>query len=117
KFIIHISDFILIKVLKTKGDTEQMYFSRGELGNYINEQMNGVEEDEEVDSEIQIFQNALEFSDLKARDVMTPRTEIVGVEVNDSVAELKELFIDTGYSKMMVYNGSLDNIVGYVHSF
>lgn len=117
KFIIHISDFILIKIFKIKGDKEQVYFSRGELGNYITEQMNGVQEQEEVDSEIQIFQNALEFSDLKARDIMTPRTEIVGVEINDSIAELKELFVETGYSKMMVYDGSLDNIVGYVHSF
>jgi CBS domain containing-hemolysin-like protein len=79
--------------------------------------MNGVEEQEEVDSEIQIFQNALEFADLKARDIMTPRTEIVAVEINDSITELKDLFVETGYSKMIVYQGTLDNIIGYIHSF
>lgn len=117
KALIRIADFIIVKVLRTKGDIQQGYFSRRELGNYITEQVNGSEEQEEVDSEIQIFQNALEFSDLKAREIMTPRTEIVAVEVNDSIEELKELFIETGYSKMMVYSGTVDNIVGYIHSF
>ncbi len=117
KFVIHISDFILIKIFRTKGDRQQGYFSRGELGHYITEQMNGVEEQEEVDSEIQIFQNALEFSDLKAREIMTPRTEIVAVEINDTVEELRELFVETGYSKMIVYKETLDNIIGYIHSF
>lgn len=117
KFVIAISDFILVKVLRTKGDSQRAFFSRGELGNYITEQLNGADEQEEVDSEIQIFQNALEFSDLKARDIMTPRTEISAVELNDPVIELRQLFIDTGYSKAIVYQGGMDNIIGYVHSF
>lgn len=117
KFVIVISDFILVKILRTKGDSRQAFFSRGELGNYITEQLNGADEQEEVDSEIQIFQNALEFSDLKARDIMTPRTEISAVEINDPVAELRQLFVDTGYSKVIVYQGGMDNIIGYVHSF
>lgn len=117
KVVITISDFILVNILRTKGDTQQAYFSRGELGNYITEQMSGVSRQEEVDSEIQMFQNALEFSDLKAREVMTPRTEISAIEITDSVAELRQLFVDTGYSKMIVYHENLDNIIGYVHSF
>ena len=117
KLLIHISDFILVKILRVDNHKGDVYFSRGELGNYISEQMNGVEEQEEVDSEIQIFQNALEFTDLKAREIMTPRTEIVAVEVNDSIAELRDLFVETGYSKIIVYQGTLDNIVGYIHSF
>ncbi|HTG67479.1 MAG TPA: hemolysin family protein [Flavobacterium sp.] len=116
-FLIWVSDFILKKFFKTEGDQIQLYFSKVELGNYITEQMSTVEDDEEVDSEIQIFQNALEFSGVKARDVMTPRTEIVAVDLYDSVAELKELFVETGYSKIVVYENSLDDIVGYVHSF
>jgi CBS domain containing-hemolysin-like protein len=115
--IIWIADFILMNVFNTRGDKQQAFFSTSELGNYIAEQMNGVDEQEEVDSEIQIFQNALEFSEVKARDIMTPRTEISAVEVNDTVEELRGLFIETGYSKMIVYQGSIDNIVGYVHSF
>ncbi|GGB70365.1 hemolysin [Flavobacterium suaedae] len=116
-FVIAITDFILVKVLRTKGGSEQPYFTRGELGNYITEQMDGIDSQEEMDSEIQIFQNALEFSDLKAREVMTPRTEIAAVDLNDTIEELKELFVETGYSKIIVYKETLDNVIGYVHSF
>jgi len=116
-FFIWISDFVLRKFLKTEGDQVQLYFSKVELGNYITEQMNAVEDDEEVDSEIQIFQNALEFSGVKARDIMTPRTEIVDIDLFDNIADLKALFIETGYSKIVVSQNSLDDIVGYVHSF
>lgn len=117
KFVIAISDFILVKVLRTKGDTRQEFFSRGELGSYITEQLNNAPNQEDVDTEIQIFQNALEFGDLKARDIMTPRTEIAAVEIHDSIMALREIFIATGYSKMVVYQGTMDNIVGYIHSF
>lgn len=116
-FFIWISDFVLRKFFKTQGDQIQLYFSKVELGNYITEQMSAVEDNEEVDSEIQIFQNALEFSGVKARDVMTPRTEISAIDLYDSVSELKELFIKTGYSKIVVCQNSLDDIIGYVHSF
>ncbi|EJL66045.1 hemolysin family protein [Flavobacterium sp. CF136] len=116
-FFIWISDFVLRKFFKTEGDQVQLYFSKIELGNYITEQMSTVEDNEEVDSEIQIFQNALEFSGLKARDIMTPRTEIVDVDLFDSISDLKSLFIETGYSKIVVSQNSLDDIVGYVHSF
>ncbi|KQO34512.1 hemolysin [Flavobacterium sp. Leaf82] len=116
-FFIWISDFVLRKFFKTEGDQVQLYFSKIELGNYITEQMNSVEDDEELDSEIQIFQNALEFSGVKARDIMTPRTEIVDIDLFDSITDLKELFIETGYSKIVVSQNSLDDIVGYVHSF
>jgi CBS domain containing-hemolysin-like protein len=60
--------------------------------------MSSVEDDDDVDSEIQMFQNALEFSGVKARDIMSPRTELVAIELFDSIAELKELFIERGYS-------------------
>lgn len=116
-FLIWISDFVLRKFFKTEGDQVQLYFSKIELGNYIAEQMSTVEDHEEVDSEIQIFRNALDFSSVKARDVMTPRTEIAAIDVMESLDVLKELFIETGYSKMVVYQNSLDDIIGYVHSF
>src|SRR6478752_7910501 len=116
-FMIWISDFILRKLFNTNGDETQLLFSKIELGNYISEQMKSVEDDAEVDSEIQIFQNALEFSAVKVREIMNPRTEITAIELHDSVAALKELFITTGYSKILVYHNSLDDIIGYVHSF
>ena len=116
-FIMWISDTILKRFFKTEGDFVPLFFSKVELGNYISEQMNHFEDHDNVDSEIQIFQNALEFSGVKARDIMTPRTEIAGVDILDSVDDLKEMFIKTGYSKIMVYQNSLDDCIGYVHSF
>ena len=116
-FIMWISDTILKRFFKTEGDFVPLFFSKVELGNYISEQMNHFEDHENVDSEIQIFQNALEFSGVKARDIMTPRTEISGVDLLDSVDDLKEMFIKTGYSKIIVYQNSLDDCIGYVHSF
>ena len=116
-FILWISNFILRKFFKTEGDHIPLFFSKIELGNYITEQMSTVQDHDNIDSEIQIFQNALEFSGVKARDIMTPRTEMSAVEIHDSVIDLKEKFIDTGYSKMLIYQNSLDDILGYVHSF
>jgi CBS domain containing-hemolysin-like protein len=116
-FIIKISDFILKTFLKTDGDEVQLSFSKIELGDYITEQMETVEEEDEVDSEIQIFQNALEFSAVKAREVMVPRTEIVAVELHETPKTLTKLFTDTGYSKILIFKDTVDNIIGYVHSF
>ena len=115
--IIWASNIILKLVFGVKNSDEQLLFSKIELGNYITEQMKYVENQEAVDSEIQIFQNALEFSGVKARDIMNPRTEIAAVEVHDSLMELRQLFVETGYSKILVYQNSLDDIIGYVHSF
>ncbi|GGD16093.1 hemolysin family protein [Hyunsoonleella pacifica] len=116
-FVIWISDLVLKYFFKTEGDNIQMAFSKVELGNYISEQMESVEAHDEVDSEIQIFQNALEFSEVKAREVMVPRTEIIAVDINDTVKSLNGLFSETGCSKILVYKDSIDDILGYVHSF
>ena len=116
-FIIWISDKVLKKFFKTEGDEVQLAFTKVELGNYITEQIESVETNEELDSEIQIFQNALEFSEVKSREVMIPRTEMVAVDREDSLAELRSLFTETGLSKILVYQNSIDDIVGYVHSF
>ncbi|MGB5942918.1 MAG: hemolysin family protein [Leeuwenhoekiella sp.] len=117
RFIIWISDFVLKRFFKTEGDEVQLAFSKVELGNYISEQMEAVETHEEIDSEIQIFQNALEFSELRTREVMVPRTEIIAVEKDASLQELNALFTETGLSKILVFQESVDDIVGYVHSF
>ncbi len=116
-FVIWISDFILKQFFKTEGDEVQLAFSKVELGNFITEQMETVEEDDEVDSEIQIFQNALEFADIKAREVMIPRTEIIAVDQNVIPKDLIQTFTDTGLSKILIYNDTIDDIIGYVHSF
>lgn len=116
-FVIWISDLVLKKFFKTQGDEVQLAFSKVELGNFINEQMETVEDDAEVDTEIQIFQNALEFSDIKAREVMIPRTEIIAVDKSQAPNDLIASFTETGLSKMLIYNETIDDIIGYVHSF
>lgn len=116
-FVLWISDFILKKIFKTESDEVQLAFTKVELGNYINEQMEEVEDDEEIDSEIQIFQNALEFSDVKSREVMIPRTEIVAVDISTAPKDVVKIFTETGLSKILVYNETNDDIVGYIHSF
>lgn len=116
-FVIKVSDFVLRTFFKTEGDEVQLTFTKLELGDYINEQMETVEEEDDVDSEIQIFQNALEFSTVKAREVMVPRTEITAVEIGETPKNLTKLFSETGYSKILVYKDSIDEIIGYVHSY
>ncbi|MDB2462999.1 hemolysin family protein, partial [Algibacter sp.] len=116
-FVIWISDFVLKVFFKTEGDQIQLAFTKVELGNYISEQMESVEEQDVVDSEIQIFQNALEFSEVKAREVMVPRTEIIAVEISNTVKSLNALFTETGRTKILVYKDTVDDILGYVHSF
>ena len=110
-----ISDFFLRVFFNTKEDQEKLVFSKAELGNYISEQMESVDED--IDTEIQIFQNALDFHNVKAREAMIPRTEIIAVDVHETLKNVKQLFIDTGLSKIMVYNNTLDDIIGYIHVF
>ena len=117
EFVIWISDLLLKIVFKSEGDTVQLTFSKLELGNYISEQMDIVETKEEIDSEIQIFQNALDFSEIKSREAMIPRTEIVAVDIDTSTKELVKIFTETGLSKLLVYNENMDDILGYIHSF
>jgi CBS domain containing-hemolysin-like protein len=117
EFVIWISDLVLKLFFKTKGDTVQLSFSKLELGNYISEQMETVDTQEEVDSEIQIFQNALDFSEVKSREVMIPRTEVVAVDIHTTPKELGKIFTETGLSKILVYRENIDDILGYVHSF
>lgn len=116
-FITTISDFLLKYIFHSEKDIHPTEFSKEELGNYITKQLEIAKDDEEVDSEIQIFQNALEFDNVKAREIMIPRTEIVAVDINESIKNLRNLFVRTGYSKILVYKNSLDDVLGYVHVF
>ena len=116
-FVIKITDGLLRLFFKTSAEVAEISFSKGELGDYIEKQVESVTDKEKLDSEIQIFQNALEFSDLKAREVMVPRAELVALDIDKDVQELKELFMTTGLSKIPVYQNSVDDILGYVHAF
>jgi len=115
EFIMYISNFILRVFFHIKQDEVQLVFSKVELENYISEQIESARD--EIDAEIQIFQNALDFHKVRAREAMIPRTEIVAIEVHESISSLKQLFVETGFSKILVYNNSFDDIIGYVHAF
>ncbi|MGB2502597.1 MAG: hemolysin family protein [Flavobacteriaceae bacterium] len=116
-FVIKITDVVLKIFFKASAEVAEISFSKGELGDYIEKQVESVSDKEELDSEIQIFQNALEFSDLKAREVMVPRAELVAVDIDKNIQELKEIFMATGFSKIPVFQNSVDDILGYVHTF
>ena len=115
--VMWISDFVLRVFFKTKGDYVPLSFTKVELVDYISEQLENVPKKEEMDSEVQMFQNALEFSGAKAREIMIPRTEIVAVELNESIENLIATFVSSGFSKILIYNENIDDILGYVHSF
>ena len=115
--IIEFTDVILKQFFKTGSDKVQLSFSKVELGNYIDEQLESFNDKENLDSEIQIFQNALDFSEVKTREAMVPRAEVIAVEEKTSIEDIKELFISTGLSKIPVYKETIDHILGYVHAF
>ena len=110
-----ISDYILNKFFNTDSKESRLSFTKVELENFIENEIQHSQQ--EIDTEIEIFQNALELSEIKARDIMVPRTEIIAVDLKMNIKDVKKVFIDTGFSKLPVYKKSIDNIIGYIHSF
>ncbi len=90
-------------------------FDRVDLAHLLEEASEN-EPDSETESEIKLFQNALDFSDLRVRDCMVPRVDIEAVEIDESIPEITKRFVDTNYSRILVYEGSIDNIIGYVNT-
>ena len=115
--ILRITDNFLKFFSNSKSEKIQLTFSKNELGEYIEEQVEAVENKDQLDSEIEFFQNALEFSETKAREVMIPRAEIIGINKSERIIELSSLFKSTGYSKIPVYDENIDDIIGFVHAF
>ena len=107
---------LILKLFKVDTSESDLAFSKIDLEDFIANIQEREEAGEDVDSEIQIFKNALGFSGVKVRECMIPRTEITAIEVENSIEELKQKFIDTGLSKILIYRDSIDNIIGYVHS-
>ena len=110
-----ISEFILYRLFKFRLVEENPVFGKVDLDQYLN--MNTNENHIGEDHEIQIFRNALEFSNIKLRDCMVPRTEIVAMGIDEPITKLKEKFIETGLSKILIYQNTIEDIIGYTHSF
>jgi CBS domain containing-hemolysin-like protein len=105
--------------LKTKIDdnAENPVFSRVDLDHFINEpQSESAQKEVEVEHEVKLFRNALDFSKVKLREVMVPRTEMEVLDIGSTIDELRQKFIETGYSRILIYENNVDNIIGYVHS-
>lgn len=111
-----LSNVILRRVFKTSDDHIPTAFSRVDLEEYVTEHVESTE-NEDIESEVQIFHNALAFTNRKAREIMVPRAEITAVDRYVSPNELINLFSSSGFSKILVYKGNLDNVVGYIHAF
>lgn len=114
---IGLSEWILKKVFRLELEHDSYKFSSIDLDEYIRDFSGSEEKDEEVDPDIQILQNAMEFRHIKLRECMVPRTEIEAISVDTRVEVLLEKFTTTKHSKILVYQDSIDNIIGYVHSY
>lgn len=103
---------------KDKGDGTDVGLGRIDLDNYLEEVTKGAQQTKtEIDQEIQFFRNALDFSKVKVRDCMIPRTEVCAIDVNAGIPSLRAKFIETRLSKILVYRDTIDNVIGYVHSY
>jgi CBS domain containing-hemolysin-like protein len=114
-----ISRLLLRKIFKTEiaQEQEQLVFGRVDLNKFIGEsELPAGEISETVENEIKLFKNALDFSKVKLRECLVPRPEIESIDVNTPMDELRQRFIETGFSKIIVFKNSIDNIIGYVHS-
>ncbi len=110
---------LFLKIIGQNYKDLDLSFGRIDLDHLVKEatEENPAANQEYVDHEIKIFKNALEFSELKVRDCMTPRKEIIAIDLEDGIEILQKKFEETGLSKILVYKDSIDNILGYVHSF
>lgn len=109
---------VLLRIIgvKVKKESRDEAFSKVDLDYLVQSSIDNAQNVDDIEEEVRIFQNALEFKDTKVRDCMIPRTEINAVEENCTLEELKQKFIESGNSKIIVYKDDIDHIVGYVHS-
>jgi len=107
---------VILKLFGNHESLNKVSFKKTDLDLYINELKKDLDEGEEMEHDVKIFHNALSFSEVIARDCMVPRNEIVSLEINDTVEDLKKLFLDSGHSRILIYKDNIDNIIGYVHS-
>lgn len=117
RFSTFLSKFLLkISGVKVDKDNDDGEFSKVDLDYLVQSSIDNASDNSQIDDEVRIFQNALEFSDTKVRDCMVPRTEICAVEKSSSLSDLKNIFIESGKSKILVYDNDIDHIIGYIHS-
>ena len=107
---------LLLTGTKINKEASDKAFTKVDLDHFIQSSIQDSDNDAEINTEVKIFQNALDFSNIKVRDCIVPRTEIIAIENDATVEELKALFIEKGISKIIVYKDNIDDIIGYIHS-
>ena len=114
-FVVLLSNLVL-KIFGNHEQQDKVSFKKTDLDLYISELKKDLDGGEEMEHDVKIFHNALSFSEVISRDCMVPRNEIVALEIDDNMEELKQLFIDSGHSRIIIFKDNIDNIIGYVHS-
>ncbi len=115
--IMVMSNFLLRAIFGAGIKEEQTAFGRIDLDHFVKEHTENNSNRDNIETEVQIFQNALDFSKVKARECMVPRTEIEALEINDSMDDLMKRFQETGLSKILIYEENIDKVIGYTHSY
>ncbi|KAA6345046.1 Hemolysin C [termite gut metagenome] len=110
------SFFLRLFGMKINKETSAKVFGKVDLGYFVQSGIENAKDEKDLNTEVQIFQNVLDFSNIKIRDCIVPRTEIVAIDVRASLEELKHKFVKSGISKIIVYENSIDNVIGYIHS-
>ena len=108
--------FLRLAGMRINKEDSDRAFGKVDLDYFVQSSIENASDEEELDTEVKIFQNALDFSNVRIRDCIVPRTEIVAVDMSATLDELKNIFIESGLSKILVYKGNIDNIIGYIHS-
>ncbi len=119
QFAVGITNLLLKGILKTdvKAINKNPVFGRIDLDEFVNEtDALGLEKKKNIETEVKLFKNALDFSKVKLREIMIPRTQIAMLDINASIDELRHMFVETGFSRILFYKENIDNIIGYVHS-
>ncbi|MFY0600815.1 MAG: HlyC/CorC family transporter [Cyclobacteriaceae bacterium] len=114
--IANLSSFLISKVLRFDYSEDKPVFGLTDLNNYIKKNILNIEAEEESEVDAKILNNAIEFKTVRVRECMIPRTEIIALDAEDDISELKKLFITSGHSKIIVYDESIDDVIGYCHS-
>jgi len=114
--IVYLSKLVIVYVLRLEYSEEKPAFGLTDMNHYLKNMQNVRHENEEIELDKKIFHNALEFKTVKVRECMIPRTEIIAIASDDGLDKLKEAFIESGHSKIVIYKDTIDDIVGYCHS-
>lgn len=114
--IVSLSKFVITKIFRTEYSDEKPVFDLTDLNHYLKNMLKVKHEDEDIELDKKIFHNALEFKSVRVRECMIPRTEIIAVEIQDGMEKLRQAFVESGHSKILIYKDSIDDVIGYCHS-